>query len=121
MNSKHHILICDDSEDVRSLYKLALEQEHFVVETAQSRSEAQSLVEDWEPDLILVDFRMTGISFNAFVKFLKTNPKTQASKVIALSSFSKTDPTVLNRDPSVQFFQKPASLSELLSIVQNSL
>jgi CheY-like chemotaxis protein len=55
------ILVVDDEENIRFLYKEELEEEGFIVELAKSGEEALEKLSLFRPDLITLDIRMPGI------------------------------------------------------------
>ena len=55
------ILVVDDEENIRFLYKEELEEEGFIVELAKSGEEALEKLALFRPDLITLDIRMPGI------------------------------------------------------------
>jgi DNA-binding response OmpR family regulator len=55
------ILIVDDEENIRFLYKEELEEEGFIVELAQNGEEALEKLPFFKPDLITLDIKMPGI------------------------------------------------------------
>jgi len=58
---KHTILVVDDEESVRLLYKEELEEEGYTVITAEDGEEAIRKVGFYRPDLITLDIRMPGM------------------------------------------------------------
>lgn len=52
------ILIVDDEESIRFLYKEELEEEGFIVECAQNGEEALEKLSLFKPDLISLDIKM---------------------------------------------------------------
>ena len=58
---KRSILVVDDNADNRDLTKLLLECEGFEVRVAGDGSEAMLRLQDWYPDLILMDVQLPGI------------------------------------------------------------
>lgn len=122
MTAPKKILVVDDNEEVRSIYKLALEGAEYEVKTVASRNDAQDcIVNGWIPELMMVDFRMPGESLSSFLEFIRSRPGLKDTKVIALSSFSKSDPAIKESGLHIPFFQKPAGLDELLAIVRRAL
>ncbi len=55
------ILVVDDEENIRLLYKEELEDEGFVVELARNGEEALEKFVPFRPDLITLDIKMPGI------------------------------------------------------------
>ncbi len=56
------ILVVDDEEAIRSLYKMELEDAGYQVETADSGSQALKKMETFQPDLVTLDIKMPGMS-----------------------------------------------------------
>jgi CheY-like chemotaxis protein len=52
------ILVVDDEESIRFLYKEELEEEGFIVELAQNGEEALEKLPFFKPDLITLDIKM---------------------------------------------------------------
>lgn len=55
------IMIVDDEESIRLLYKEELEEEGFSVELAKSGEEALEKLRAFKPDLITLDIKMPGM------------------------------------------------------------
>ena len=55
------ILVVDDEENIRFLYKEELEEEGFLVELAKSGEEALEKLSLSRPDLVTLDIKMPGI------------------------------------------------------------
>jgi len=58
---KHRILVVDDEENIRLLYKGELEDEGYEVMIAGSGEEALTLFEKYQPDLVTLDIKMPGM------------------------------------------------------------
>jgi DNA-binding response OmpR family regulator len=56
------ILVVDDEESIRLLYKEELEEDGFVVEVAKDGLEALKQVPLFKPDLITLDIKMPGLN-----------------------------------------------------------
>jgi len=55
------ILIVDDEENIRLLYKEELTDEGYIIETADSVKNAIKKIEKFTPDLIILDIKMPEI------------------------------------------------------------
>ena len=55
------ILVVDDEENIRFLYKEELEEEGFMVELAKNGEEALEKLPLFKPDLITLDIKMPGM------------------------------------------------------------
>ncbi len=56
------ILVVDDEESIRFLYKEELEEDGFIVEVAKDGLEALQRVPLFKPDLITLDIKMPGLN-----------------------------------------------------------
>ena len=56
------ILVVDDEENIRWLYKEELEEEGYRIAAAASGEEALEMVSELRPDLVVMDIKMPGIS-----------------------------------------------------------
>ncbi len=59
---QYSILVVDDEENIRWLYKEELEEEGYSIKAAASGEEALEMVPEIKPDLVVMDIKMPGIS-----------------------------------------------------------
>jgi len=59
---KYTILVVDDEENIRWLYREELEDEGYKITDAASGEEALAIVPELKPDLVVMDIKMPGIS-----------------------------------------------------------
>ncbi|MBN2706881.1 MAG: response regulator, partial [Deltaproteobacteria bacterium] len=59
---KYSILVVDDEENIRWLYKEELEEEGYIINAAASGEEALAMVPKLKPDLVVMDIKMPGLS-----------------------------------------------------------
>ena len=76
------VLVVDDSEDLRELWRLWLTFWNFSVDEARNGQEAVRKAVDDAPDLILMDFSMPGVGGAEALKRLKGDPRTAAIPVV---------------------------------------
>lgn len=69
--SKKKILIVDDEDNIRLLYKEELQEEGYEVDCARNADEALKKIEEEEPDLITLDIKMPGMNGIDFLRLLK--------------------------------------------------
>ena len=67
---KGHILLVDDDEGIRSLVKKYLNENNFLVTTADSAENASEKVKIIKFDLIILDIMMSGKSGHFFLTSL---------------------------------------------------
>ena len=63
-----HILVVDDDEGIRSLVKKYLNENNYLVTTAESAEDASKKIEIISFDLIILDIMMSGKSGLEFIK-----------------------------------------------------
>jgi DNA-binding NtrC family response regulator len=69
------ILVVDNEEDIRSLYKNALIDEGYQVDVAASAKEAQEKINSGNPDIITLDIKMPGMDGIALMEKFKNENK----------------------------------------------
>lgn len=59
---QYTIMVVDDEENIRWLYKEELGEEGYSIATAASGEEALQMITEIKPDLVVMDIKMPGIS-----------------------------------------------------------
>ena len=80
------ILVVEDFDDAREMYRDYLEFSGFRVETARDGREAIDKAHSCLPDLILMDLSLPGVDGWEATRLLKADPATQHLLIIALSA-----------------------------------
>ena len=88
------VLLVDDAETVRLIYKKVIENSGLTVETASGADEAFGMMSKQNFDLIITDFEMPEKNGIDFIKELKSNEKYNNIPIIMLSS--KEDSKTIN-------------------------
>jgi two-component system cell cycle response regulator DivK len=85
------VLLAEDFEDARELYRDYLQFSGFDVETANNGREAISRALELQPDLILMDASMPVLDGWQATRELKANPATMHIPVLALTAHAFED------------------------------
>lgn len=85
------ILLAEDFEDARELYRDYLEFSGFSVETASNGREAIAQALALQPDIILMDASMPVLDGWQATRELKTNPTTKHIPILALTAHAFDD------------------------------
>ena len=80
------ILLVEDYDDAREMYRDYLQYAGFQVETARDGHEALVKARGSNPDLILMDLSLPGLDGWEATRMLKTDPATSHLIVVALSA-----------------------------------
>jgi two-component system, cell cycle response regulator DivK len=84
----HKILIVEDNENNRCLFRDILTFHGYEVSEAVDGQEGVALAKELMPDLILMDIQMPGMDGMTANRILKGEPATSGLKIIALTSFA---------------------------------
>lgn len=73
MAGSKNVLIVEDDPLIRDLYRMALANANYVVETAESAEEAYAKLVSFHPDFIFLDVMLPGTTGLEILKELRTN------------------------------------------------
>ena len=122
MSSKK-ILIVDDEEYVVEMIKLRLLQEEgYQIETASNGADGIKIAEVFQPDLIIMDLMMEGLTGTETIKILKANNTTAAIPVLVLTGkVSEEDKNEVLSAGAKGFVTKPIMPTRLIFQIRKLL
>ena len=85
---KRKILLVEDDVFIRDIYDMKLRQENFEVEMAENGADALKKLENFSPDLILLDIVMPYMDGMDFLKEFKKDEKNKNVPIIMLTNLS---------------------------------
>ncbi len=110
------ILIVDDEAPIREMLVMALEMADYECLQAGDAQTAHSLVVDCNPDLILLDWMMPGISGIELARRLKRDAATAEIPIIMLTARSEEDNKIQGLEAGADdYMTKPFSTRELVA------
>ena len=112
------ILVIDDEENIRLLYKEEFAEEGYEVSVAASAQEALAKIEAERPDLITLDIRMPGVDGIEFLRLLRERDRDLPVIIVTAYGEYKQDFSVWASDAYVV---KSADLDELKAMVRKIL
>jgi len=113
------ILVVEDESAVRELLAATLMGAGYDVLEAASGSEAQQIVGDRDPALILLDWMLPGMSGLEFAKWLKRDDRWRDIPIIMLTARDEEGYKVQGLDAGVDdYVTKPFSTRELLARIK---
>ena len=114
-----HILVVDDDDGIRSLVKQYLNDNNFLVSTANSAEEAQQKVQVIKFDLIVLDIMMPGKSG---LEFTLENKDIIDTPIILLTAKAETNERVKGLELGADdYLPKPFEPKELILRIKNIL
>ena len=110
------VLIVEDESNIRELLRMYLEQEGYVVETAQNGSEGLRTFKRVHPDLVLLDLMMPVMDGNQMIRELRTFSKTPVIMLTAKGEMlDKIAGLELGAD---DYITKPFEMREVMARVK---
>ncbi|MGH2564571.1 MAG: response regulator [Ginsengibacter sp.] len=80
------VLVVDDDQDILSVVKILLTMHHFAVHTISKPELIRNEIENFSPDLILLDISLGGVDGRKICKELKSSDKTSGTPVVLFSA-----------------------------------
>ena len=114
-----HILVVDDDDGIRSLVKKYLNENDYLVTTAENAEDAYKKVKIIKFDLIVLDIMMPGKSG---LEFIKENKKKIETPIILLTAKSQSDERIEGLETGADdYLPKPFEPKELILRINNIL
>ncbi|MBI5575571.1 MAG: response regulator [Deltaproteobacteria bacterium] len=112
------ILVVDDEENIRELYRDELSEEGYSVELAENGQAALSKFEKFQPDLVTLDVMMPGM--NGIEVLRRIREKNPSVPVLLLTAFGEFRQD-FNTWASDAYIVKSANVSELKQTIRKLL
>jgi len=119
MEKRPLILVVDDEEPMRKLLRVNLSVEGYDVITASDGSSALELLEEYKPELVILDIMMPGLDGFQVLDLIRKRSNVPVIMVTARGEVtSLRDALVLGAD---DYVRKPFSVRELVARVRAKL
>ena len=113
------ILILDDNEDILEIVHETLTYEDFEVRSTGRSDAVIPLVEEFTPDLVILDYRVAGLNGGELCRQIKAHPDFSDIPVIIFSAYINHNDDLIAYGCDA-IINKPFDLTELVEKV-NSL
>jgi len=118
MQHKHKILIVDDNATNIAILEEAL-AEHYSLKAASSGEETLAVIEEFQPDVVLLDIMMPGIDGYETCRRIRANPALPNVKIIMVSAKAMVSERLKGYDAGADdYLTKPFEEEELLAKVR---
>jgi len=114
-----HILVVDDDDGIRSLVKKYLNENNFLISTAENAEDAKKKIELIKFDLIILDIMMPGKSG---LEFIQENIKRLETPIILLTAKGEPSDRIEGLEIGADdYLPKPFEPKELILRIKNIL
>ena len=114
-----HILVVDDDDGIRSLVKKYLNENNFLISTAENAEDAKKKIELIKFDLIILDIMMPGKSG---LEFIQENIKKLETPIILLTAKGEPSERIEGLEIGADdYLPKPFAPKELILRIKNIL
>ena len=114
-----HILVVDDDDGIRSLVKKYLNENNFLISTAENAEDAKKKIELIKFDLIILDIMMPGKSG---LEFIQENKKKLDTPIILLTAKGEPSERIEGLEMGADdYLPKPFEPKELILRIKNIL
>ena len=116
------VLYIEDHPAQRDILAQMLELNGFDVDVASDGIEGVEKVQNWLPDLILMDLRMPRMDGFEAIKIIRAEEKTAQIPIIAISAWASAKHKERAIDAGAdEHFTKPVDLNRLLTTIKRYL
>jgi PAS domain S-box-containing protein len=116
------VLIVDDLAPNRTITRIILKENGFEYKEAEDGLEALSMIEHFDPDVILMDINMPVMDgIEAMLKIRSRDWKYQNMPIIAVTAGDRGGKAELLEKGFSDYLQKPYREQELIMMIENSL
>jgi len=116
------VLVVDDFQDTLALYEALLSDDGHRVRVAQSGAQALAMVEEREPELVLLDVSMPGMDGYEVLRRLRA--RRGGGPAVLMLTAARRDPNAIEhglREGADAYMTKPIESRELLARVRGAL
>lgn len=91
MNRKHKIAVIEDDLPICNMYRMKLETTGHEVKTAHNGEDGYELIQEFEPDLVLLDIKMPIMSGDVMLEKVRSTEWGSKPRVVILTNISKDE------------------------------
>ena len=115
-SGKSKILVVDDDPEIVELFVDVLERDgRFEVKTANTGYDAGMLTQEFDPDLIILDYMLPDINGNVVCQTIRQKPEFEHTKVIIVSGVVNQDEiNDLLKAGADEFIKKPFNIEKVI-------
>ena len=110
------VMVVDDEEDLRNLIKMVMEKEGFEVESAENGKDFLEKVDDFRPDIVILDVMMPGLTTKEILEKLREKSLDPKIFLLTVVRFSEDEIKRLSEIGNiVEYITKPFDIPDLVA------
>ena len=115
-SGKRKVLLVDDDAEIVELMTDVLQRDgRFVVKSASTGYDAGIMTQQFQPDLILLDYMLPDVNGNVVCQTIRQNPEFSNTRIIIISGvINQSEIDDLLKAGAEDFLKKPFSIVELI-------
>ncbi|HMB95349.1 MAG TPA: response regulator, partial [Tepidisphaeraceae bacterium] len=115
-SGKQKVLVVDDDPEIVELFVDVLERDgRFEVRTASTGYDAGMVTQEFNPDLVILDYMLPDINGNVVCKTIRSKPEFEHTKIIIVSGVVNQDEiNDLLKSGADEFVKKPFNIEKLI-------
>ena len=115
-SGKSKILVVDDDPEIVELFVDVLNRDgRFEVKTASTGYDAGMITQEFNPDLVILDYMLPDINGNVVCKTIRSKPEYEHTKIIIVSGVVNQDEVNdLLKAGADEFVKKPFNIEKLI-------
>ncbi len=114
---KKRVLVVDDDEAILEMLVELLERDgRFEVRVARGGYEAGMLTQEFQPDVLILDYKLPDVNGNHVCRTIRANPALADARIIIISGVADPDEiAMLHQAGADDFLRKPFQIDELIA------
>lgn len=118
--TRNMVLVVDDDVSLRRVMKMQLEEAGYDVVVAGDGKEAEALINEWHPKLVITDLRMQGTSGMDLLRYLRDEHL--ETTVIMITAFGSVETAVeAMKVGAYDYITKPIDYEALVLVVHRAM
>jgi excisionase family DNA binding protein len=115
-SGKSKVLVVDDDPEIVELFVDVLQRDgRFEVRTASTGYDAGLITQEFQPDLIILDYMLPDINGNVVCQTIRSKPEFESTKIIIVSGVVNQDEiNDLLKAGADEFVKKPFNIEKLV-------
>ncbi len=111
-------MIVDDDPDLREMMNLLLHKEGFETDMAEDGSEFLEKLDEFGPDIVILDVMMPGLTIKEILKKIKGKKSNPKIILLTVGRFSKQEVLKIYHSGNIlDFITKPIKFNQLMNTI----